>query len=193
MMYDRSVWLEEVDFGLKELITSIVKYPDYNGTPIPVEPVFPLDSADIEDIKLPTVMIRHLGETFDMERYDPNHTEVVIGYNNTRSLAYIEPLAKPYTLNYQLDFLSEYKEDMNMMLKLWHGNIGKRYNLPVTTTDGTETTCYMHLVQSPKTMNQQKGDKKLYRTVLQYDIKVELDIGVTRESNIASDVILDIN
>ena len=192
-MYDRSVWLEEVDLGLKTLINSIVKYPDLNGVPVPVEPIFPLDSADLKDLELPTVIIHHLGETFDMYRYNPNHQEIVVGYNEEKSLAYIEPLAKPYTLHYQLDFVSEYKEDMNLMLKLWHGNISKRYNLPVVSAEGEKTTCYMYLVQPPKTLNQQKGDKKLYRTVFLYDIKVELDIGTRRESKVAINVNLDIN
>ena len=192
-MYDRSVWLQEVDQGLYDLITSVVTYPDENGLSIPVEPIFPLDSADLKDLELPTVIIRHLGETFDMDRYDPNHTEIVVGYNEEKTVAYLENMAKPYILQYQLDFVSEYKEDMNQMLKMWHGNIDKRHNLSVSTTEGVETTSYMYLVQPPKTLNQQKGDKKLYRTVFLYNIKVELDLGKTREQKVAVNVNVDIN
>lgn len=192
-MYDRSVWLQEVDQGLFNLIKSIVTYPDFNGTPIPVEPIFPLDSADLKDLELPTVIVRHLGESFDMDRYDPNNTEIIVGYNEEKTVAYMENLAKPYILQYQLDFVSEYKEDMNHMLKMWHGNMDKRHNLSVMTSEGVSTTSYMYLVQPPKTLNQQKGDKKLYRTVFLYNIKVELDLGTTKEHKVATNVNVDIN
>lgn len=190
-MYDRSVWVEEVDRGLYNLIKQIVKYPDYNNTPIDVTPTFPLDATDIKDIELPTVIIKHIGETFDMDRYDPNNTLVTVSTTQTKVIR--EDLAKPYNLNYQLDFISEYKEDMNMMTKYWSAIVGKRYMLPVTTVDGQPMTCYMYLVKPPSVMNQQKGDLALFRTIMLYDIKVELDLGVSTESDIVTGVNLDID
>lgn len=190
-MYDRSVWIEEVDRGLFNLIKEIVKYPDYNNTPIGVTPTFPLDDTDIRDITLPTVMIKHVGEKFDMDRYDPNNTLVTVSTTNTKVIR--EELAKPYTLNYQLDFLSEYKEDMNCMTKYWSGHIGKRYMLPVVNAEGTPMRCYMTMVGSPTTLNQQTGQLSLFRTIMLYDIKVEIDLGVSTESDIVQGVNLDID
>ena len=190
-MYDRSVWIEEVDKGLYDLIKKVVHYPDLNNTPISVTPTFPLANTDLEDIQLPTVIIKHIGEKFDMDRYDPNNTLITVSTSATKVTR--EELAKPYTLNYQLDFLSEYKEDMNSMLKYWHSFVGKRYMLPVVNAEGKEMTCYMVLVKDPTTLNQQKGDIKLYRTVMLYDIKVELDMGATTETNIVTGLNLDID
>lgn len=190
-MYDRSVWIEEVDRGLFELIQQVVRYPDLNNTPISVTPIFPLANTDLDDIKLPTVLIKHMGESFDMERYDPNNTLVTV--STTATTITREELAKPYTLNYQLDFLSEYKEDMNCMLKYWHSLVGKRYMLPVKNAEGKDTKCYMYLVTAPTVLNQNKGELVLYRTVMTYNIKVELDMGQTIEKDIVTGVNLGID
>lgn len=190
-MYDRSVWIEEVDRGFYELIKKVVKYPDCDNILMSVTPTFPLDNTDIKDITLPTVIIKQIGEKFDMERYDPNNNLVTISTSNTKVVR--EELAKPYTLNYQLDFLSEYKEDMNCMTKYWNGLIGKRYMLPVTNAEGKPMKCYMTRVGTPKTMNQESGDLKLFRTVFTYDVKVEIDLGISTESDLVTGVNLDID
>ena len=65
--------------------------------------------------------------------------------------------------------------------------------LPVVNAEGKEMKCYMVLVKDPTTLNQQKGDIKLYRTVMLYDIKVELDMGATTETDIVTGVNLDID
>lgn len=192
-MYDRSVWVEQVDRGLYNLITKLVKYPDYNGIPLSLNPCFTLEDADLNKIELPTVMIRHLGYTFDNARYDHNNMEVLISTDADLGVATKEAVAKPYTLHYQLDFLSEYREDMNYMTRCWNSVVGKRYLLPVTTVDGNPRVSYMHLVKDPTVLNQEKGDNKMFRTVMLYDIKVELDMGVTSTTPIATQVDIDIN
>lgn len=192
-MYDRSVWLEEVDKALVDLITSTLTYIDGEGNTKSIVPSFPLNSTDFNELSLPTVVIKHLGQQFDMYRYDSNHTQIVTSYDMDKSTMTFEESAKPYTLNYQLEFITEYKEDMNRMLKYWQNFIPKRYMLPVTDCEGGKRECYMLLVKPPVTLDQQKGDIKIYRTVFVYDIKVELDMGVANTTNIVKGINLGIN
>lgn len=192
-MYNRSVWIEQVDLGLKNLISKVVKYENAEGVITPVTPTFPLLDMDLNEIELPTVLIRNLGYTFDMKRYDPNNTNIVVRTSSETNTATLESLAKPYTIHYQLDFLSEYKEDMNYMTMMWNSIIDKRHMLPVQDLNGESRLSYMHLVKDPQILNKESGDNKLFRTVMLYDIKVELDIGEETTRYIASKIDVGVN
>lgn len=187
-MYQRNVWYEEVDTALYNLITKTVFYKTENGEIKFVEPRFSMDEEDINKMSLPTVLIRSLGEEFDLYRYDPTPTRLEIVGDNKITL---EDSAKPYTLKYQLDFLSRYRVDMNDILRSWYNKVPKRFLLDVKDTEGTERKCYMLQVRPSSTLNRTYGENTLYRTIIQYDIKVEIDEGTTYEVNVASSVNLD--
>ena len=135
-MYDRSVWIDEVDRGLYNIISSVVAYKDKQGKLQKVKPRFSISNTDIDNIQYPVVLVRTPTETFDMNRYDYNNNRVVTSYDIDNSTMTMEDLAKPYNLTYQIDFIAQYKEDLNLMLKFWYNKIGKRFMLPVVRADG---------------------------------------------------------
>ena len=80
-MYDRSVWIDEVDRGLYNIISSVVAYKDKQGKLQKVKPRFSISNTDIDNIQYPVVLVRTPTETFDMNRYDYNNNRIIIEIN----------------------------------------------------------------------------------------------------------------
>lgn len=192
-MYDRSVWIDEVDRGLYNIISSVVAYKDKQGKLQKVKPRFSISNTDIDNIQYPVVLVRTPTETFDMNRYDYNNNMVVTSYDMDNSTMTTEDLAKPYNLTYQIDFIAQYKEDLNLMLKFWYNKIGKRFMLPVVRADGEKDSCYMYQQSPPSNADINLGKQVLYRIVLMYTIQVEIDMGETNIENMITSVNLNIN
>lgn len=186
-VYSRSVWFRQVDEALYELLSNILTYRDSHGVIVNVIPCFPKDTPDLKKVKLPTVVIKKTSSYFDLDRYDPN--PVITKLSEGSHSATTEESAKPYTLKYQLDFLCKYQEDLDDISRIWLSRIPKRYMLDVFDTSGTPRQCYMVQTSPPISIGgSHTGDIPLYRLVVTYDIKVELDEGVENTTNIVTSV-----
>ena len=96
-VYDNSVWWENVDRALLNMFKGIYIIKTEKGVqtkvPIPVE-FFPLN-MNTKKYTYPMVMIRHQGETFDIDRYDSNPVQV----SQVDGKAIYEDSAIPYKLH----------------------------------------------------------------------------------------------
>lgn len=188
-VYSRSIWFGEIDQALYDLIESTVYYKDDNGEAHFVEPCFPLNEEDLKKLSAPTVMIRSMDDNIDLFRYDDRPVVV----SRTEDEVTIEDSAKPYSLNYQLEFLSFYREDLNLITKLWLAKVPKRYMLDVVDSGGSPQKCYMLQMGQVRHLNEYIGENKLFRCVIPYKIEALLDEGVSITKKIAKQVNLDSN
>lgn len=189
--YSRSVWYKEVDIALHRLLKERIYYLDSTKQLARIEPVFHVNDKDLDslfadtNIKLPTVIIKKIGQQFDLKRYDPKPVIVSKG----QGIATQEDSAKPYTLKYQLDFVASYQADIDYITRTWLSAIPKRSDLEVIDTGGTLRKCYM-LQSTPLIPFSAlvSGENTLYRSVVVYDIRVELDEGLVSDTNIVTKV-----
>lgn len=183
MRVNRSVWWEEVDRALYEFISKNVFYKR-GGKEIPV-PIhfYPIkDESFIKKGLRPGIAIQHLAEVFDNDRYSPE--EVVV--SNKDNIAHIEQSAKPFTLQYQIEFMSDLQSDVNYMTRCWHSATGIRFMLPVKDAEGTQRYSYVYVGRHSKTYITVETEERLIRDIIQINVKVELDEGVVRQEAIVS-------
>ena len=180
--YDRSVWWEEVDKALLELLKNFhyVKN-DKKRIKVPVL-FFPL-SMNTEKYEYPIVMIRHVNEEFDLERYSAYPVQVSVDGN----VATYEDSARPYTLNYQLDIITEKQRDLNYLTKQWSCLVPLRGTIPVVDVEGTVRNCFMSC-KPPRMIDYYavRGEDRLLRTVIEFKVQIELDMGTSYKRDIVS-------
>ena len=183
MRVNRSVWWEEVDQALYDFIKENVFYKR-GGKEIPV----PIHFYPIKDEHLiksglrPGVAIQHLVEKFDTDRYSSE--EVVTA--TIDNVAHIEQSAKPYTLQYQIEFISDLQTDVNYMTRCWHSATGMRFMLPVKDAEGTQRYSYVYTNRQAKTYVTVETEDRLIRDIIQINVKVELDEGIVRQGAIVT-------
>lgn len=189
--YARSVWYKEVDTALHKLLKEKIYYLDSTRQVAKIEPLFHVNDKDLNslfantNIKLPTVIIKKIGEQFDLRRYDPK--PIIVSTEGSKATQ--EESAKPYILRYQLDFVASYQTDIDYITRTWLSAIPKRSDLEVIDIGGTLRKCYM-LQSTPLIPFSAlvSGENTLYRSVMTYDVWVELDEGLTEVINLATDI-----
>ena len=186
-VYDNSVWWENVDRALLNMFKGIYIIKTEKGVqtkvPIPVE-FFPLN-MNTKKYTYPMVMIRHQGETFDIDRYDPNPIKV----SQVDGKAIYEDSAIPYKLHYQIDIATEKQRDMNNIMKQIITMFRPRGLIKVVDDGGNERNCYYSYVAKPIHQLDYyavRGEDRLLRTVILFDVNVEVDSGEQREVRIVT-------
>jgi len=173
-----NVWLEEVNAGmLRELRTHVkiksstgelIELPDPDNSFVVRKPdedfkfeVFPCVSVYIKDY-------RH-----DPFRYNP--IPIVQEIDPENKVLVVEDQAVPFNLSCQIDFWSEYQEDMDNMTRTWLMHHFRQFNLPVIDDGGTERTVNVlasgSIVKSDLVLNKER----LFHSIANYTIWVEVD------------------
>lgn len=180
--YDRSVWWEEVDKALLNLLKNF-HYVKNNKERVKVPVLFFPLSMNTEKYEYPIVMFRHLNEEFDLKRYSALPVQVLVEGDT----AIYEESAKPYTLNYQLDIITEKQRDLNYLTKQWSCLVPLRGTIPVTDVEGTVRYCYMSC-EPPRAIDYYavRGEDRLLRTVIKFKVQIELDMGSATRKSIVS-------
>lgn len=180
--YDRSVWWEEVDLALLDLLKNF-HYVKNNKERVKVPVLFFPLSMNNEKYEYPIVMFRHLNEEFDLERYSALPVQVSIEDN----VATYEDSARPYTLNYQLDIIAEKQRDLNYLTKQWSCLVPIRGTIPVVDTEGTTRRCFMSC-EPPRQIDYYavRGEDRLLRTVIKFKVKIELDMGTSYKREVVT-------
>ena len=153
-----SVWLAEIDNSLINTIKTIVKTMErVNGeiVPVPVDAFVRNPEGVVQIAKYPCVTIFNYDVRFAGNRFDPS----LIRGQRTDGMITLEQPALPYDLYYQVDFWAKYNEDINEMLRRWHGTIGKNHLLEVRDTEGNQRFSPMTRVHSCKCRITQKATK----------------------------------
>lgn len=177
-----SVWLKQVEEGLMKEIRSCVRYVNDSGNRVEVNRVmvkkpeedFLHLTGDDEDIELPCVTISNYMNMYDKKRVtSDNNTPVIISIHGNS--AEVEDKAKPFRLYYQIDFWAEYADDIDQMTLSWLDKHSRWFNLEVVDNGGTERTCYASINGSIIRSDQSVKDKRLFRAIINYCIRVEID------------------
>lgn len=171
-----NVWFEEVNIGLLQEIKDTIRVKDPNGVLVELSDKALIVRKPEEDFKLevfPCVSIYNLTYKHDPQRYNP--APVVVAEDVESSVITLEDPAVPFNLDYQIDFWSEYEEDMDCMTRTWLMKHFRQFNLKVTDDGGVERTCNSLIKGSVTKSDLVLNGKRLFHSVIKLLIWVELD------------------
>ena len=131
-----SVWFEQVDIALVDLLRKIIHI---DGKPVKV--VVRKPDEDFSEEDYPLVSIYNLYDRFSKERYSPD--AVIAGRDYSSNMIIMEDSAVPYDLFYQIDFWSTLQTDMNTMTKQWKSYSKSWFNLDVVDESSTLRSCFV--------------------------------------------------
>ena len=169
-----SVWFEQVDTAFKELIQSKVFIKNSEGVIQPVPVFIRKPDEDFKREQYPCITLYNLSAKRDNIRYFPD--KLVISRNYEEGTLVEEDCAIPFKLKYQMDFWSTLQFQMNDMTRQWLGSLPNRdFNLSVIDMSGNSRDCFVLLSGDLQKSDLLDGDKRLYHSILTYDIQVEID------------------
>lgn len=171
-----NVWFEQVDIGLLEEIKNTVMIKNRKGVLVPLEAKALIVRKPEEDFKFevfPCVSIYNTNSRFDTIRY--NSEPVMVEKDIENSVAVMEDSAIPYELFYQIDFWSEYQDDMNQMTMSWLSKHFRQFNLTVTDDGGVVRSCNCLMSGQPVKSDLVLNKQRLFHTIISYRIWVEID------------------
>lgn len=176
MNTSQSVWYEEVDRGLKQLVKKtlgdipVIFTPNRDSN---------LDGKENPYSKptYPYVRILHLGEAFDPVRFSRN--DILLSTDPENNQAIIGKSARPYNLNYQIELIANKQLISNDITRLWNFEVIDKYNLDVLDKSGNPRNCYMTRTVATTVMEADQLDDKIFRNIYKYKIRVELDEQIT--------------
>ena len=194
-----SVWLKQVEEGLMKEIRSCVKYINDEGESVEVNRVMvrkPEDdflhlTGSDENIELPCVSISNYMTTHDKKRVtSESNTPVILSVKG--SVAEVEDKAKPFKLYYQIDFWAEYADDISNMTMTWLAKHARWFNLEVVDSGGTKRDCYASINGNIMRSDQVVDNKRVFRAIINYCIRVEIDENNRYNTNIATDRVVSL-
>lgn len=185
-MGDKSIWYKEVDTALIELIQSTVTY---DGKPIYAYIRSPeLPFKKIDNI-YPSISFSPLYSRPSKDRDDPNLHYIRVG--STATDAIMEKTASPYTLTYQIDFWSKYREDMDNITKQWLFLYSNYFNLPVKDASGNASSCFARTKDTIRAMNILDNEGNIFHSMQTLTIEVSIDLGLQITEKIVTDILVN--
>lgn len=166
-----SVWNEEVDRGLLEVLDDLIKHYDENDNLVSTPCFVRNPQEDFKIETFPSATIYNYDQKFDKNRFS---WENIRGEIDDEGIMSLERPALPYTLFYQIEFWARYQEDINEITRRWVANIEPNTILKVTDTEGVVRHSVMNLVDVAN-VDYEKLDRKIFHRVYSYRIWVELD------------------
>lgn len=170
-----SVWLEEVEIALAKLIKANVESYDKDGKLIPTKVVVLKPEKEVGSLTYPCVTLYNYDQKFDMDRYTEGTQ--IHSLDLTTGKAIEEDNARPYNLYYQVEFWTEYLEDLNQMTRDWAERVVPFSTLECIDTKGNRRVCFMEQLKPIANLDNAKTNdsKRLFRRIYSYKISVELD------------------
>lgn len=196
-----SVWLRQVEDGLVKEIKSTMTYRDDYGNKVPVPRVLVrkpdvdfikdyMDKNKTEEVVYPVVTISNTFSSPDKKRFlssDNDHVVVSVTGNS----AVVEDRAVPYKLHYQVDIYAEYQDDIDAMELSWMSKHRPHFMLKVVDNGGTPRECPISISGSVQRSDKVIEGKRLFRAIINYSIRVEIDENTRYNKNIVNDVSLN--
>lgn len=173
-----SVWLDEVDQALYDLVTSNIKY---NGEDKDLLVTIRNPQGEYVVEQFPCITISNIGERFAHERY--YETGVVLRRDIDRARAVVQKSALPYNLSYRIEIWTDFQQDMNDLTRQWNSKIDPHFPLEVKDSSGTTRYSTVDLVNTvvlSEDVSEGAGRKHfetatILRRIYEYEIWVELD------------------
>lgn len=184
-----SVWFEEVSRGLLNELKNTVKVKDQRGVLVTLSDKSFVVRKPEEEFKsevYPCVSIYTLDSKYDPRRYYPY--PVVVGQDKESKQVLLEDSAVPYNLTYQIDFWSQYQEDMDCMTRTWLMRHFRQFNLKVVDDGGVERSCNAQVIGKLVRNDLVKNNDRLFHSSVKYDIWVEIDDEIRYNKPMVTDI-----
>lgn len=171
-----NVWFREVYIGLLQELQNSVKVHNKRGEKVSLpDKAFSVRKPE-EDFKFetfPCVSIYVKDYEHDPVRYYPQAVKISDNVETAKIL--VEEPAVSFNLDVQIDFWSRYQEDMDDMTMTWLMSHFRQFNLNVVDDGGTERSCNVNKVGSIVKSDLVLEKERLFHTIINYVIWVELD------------------
>lgn len=172
MIKDESVWYEQIDTALVNLLSTLT-VKDSNGE-ILVPSWVRKPDEDFKVESYPSTSIYCISSAFDYDRFS---NQTISKYNESAGKCEIYHPVLPFKFQYQIDFWAKYQTHRNSMIAQWLQKhvFGTRINLPVVDTSGAERTANMSMTGSILNQDEVSGTQRTFRAIFTYNIWAELD------------------
>lgn len=183
-----NVWEEELCTGLiDELKKSL-------GNLCPSDSAFFVRKPE-EDFKFevfPCVSVYLKEYKFDPQRYCD--VPDMVDKTADKKFAILEDQAIPFNFNVQIDFWTRYQKDRDTLVKTWL-NTGhfKQFILPVYDDGGEKRYANAFINGSIKKVDLLDGNKRIFHSIVEYTIWVELDSGLRYNKAMVNTINIDSN
>lgn len=171
-----NVWFEEVNMGLLSEIKNTIRVKNSRGVLVALEDKALMVRKPEEEFKpevFPCISIYNLSYKHDPTRY--NDSPIKVGEDKVTNTVVLEDQAVPFNLSYQIDFWSEYQEDMDYMTKTWLTKHFRQFNLTVVDDGGTVRNCNCITQGSVVKSDLVLKGERLFHSIIKLLIWVELD------------------
>ena len=171
-----SIWNEQVDRALKDEILKSIQIRKKDGGFTRLDEKAMTVRKPEEDFKTeiyPCVSYFEEEYSFDPMRYNPSPK--VIARNKKAHLIQLEDSSVPFKLNYQVDFWAKYQTDMNEMTLSWLLKHFRQFNLELKDDNGNVKNCNVLLRTPIAKSDLVSGGERVFRTIFNYEIWVELN------------------
>lgn len=174
-----SVWFEEIDRALIELLTNTIKIPNRNGELVSVPVSMRRPDPDFKIEVYPSITIYNVfsrynsfrqGEAFSIKERDFENSKVIL-----------EKGAVPMDLYYQFDLWSKTMEDANNMTLAWYAHYDRYFNLDVIDKSGVPRSCLALRSDILRKYDYVSGDNRTFHSTVKYKIQTEIDENITTE------------
>ena len=188
MPKSETVWFEEVDRGLLNLLKEIQIPIEGVLSPVNVE----INKSD-EDFKVdvyPSISIYASTYSFDKSR-ESTLKEEVTEIDKATNTGKLEEAPKPFKFTYKITLWSKLQSQMNYMSRMLNVKIGHFHNLKVNDASGNSTTVFMELKNPIFKVDFLSGNVRTFQQVYNYDVwvnideHIQIDVPITGENPVA--------
>lgn len=188
MPKSETVWFEEVDRGLLNLLKEIQ---------VPIEGVLSPVYVDIkksdEDFKVdiyPSISIYASTYSFDKSR-ESTLKEEITEIDAENNIGKLEEVPKPFKFTYKVTLWSKLQSQMNYMSRMLNAKIGHFHNLEVNDVSNTPTTVFMELKNPVYKSDILTENERTFQQVYTYEVwvnideRMQTDVQITGESPVS--------
>ena len=172
MPKSETVWFEEVDRGLLNLLSEIQ---------IPIKGVLSPVYVDIkksdEDFKVdvyPSISIYCSNYSFDKSR-ESTFKEDITEIDTDNLTGKLEEAPQPYKFTYKITLWSKFQSQMNYMSRMLNSKLGHFHNLEVFDVSGNPTTVFMELKNPIAKSDMLLENERTFQHVYTYEIWTNID------------------
>lgn len=190
MPKSETVWFEEVDRGLLELLREIQ---------VPVKGVLSPVYVDIkksdEDFKVdvyPSISIYASTYSFDKSRESTLHEEIT-EIDTENNIGKLEEVPKPFKFTYKITLWSKLQTQMNYMSRMLNAKVGHFHNLKVNDVSGNPTTVFMELRNPIGKSDILIDNERTFQQVYTYEVWVSIDERIQTDVQITGEAPINVH
>ena len=181
-----SAWTEQVDTALVTLLKDTLIIPDAEVDVFVTKP-----DKDFYIESYPCAAVHNLYTRFDEDRYYPSQKRLV-SLDTNAGVAVCQDVPLPFKLNYQIDFWSKFKTDMNLMSAQWLSKYPNFFNLPIIDEAGNERSLFAQRKDSFTPRDYFEKRERIFHANMTYEIWGDLDYTVPVSGKVFTELTLEL-